>query len=94
MAQKKRLYSHMTSSGDFDEEAAKTAQAKERASRGAVVFTRGERFNQYMGGEAQRRERAARNEATERGFSAQFDSKLGQGRKNRYGRGNLGIANQ
>lgn len=87
-----RKYRHMTASGGFNQPASDTAQAKERERRGFKPFSRAERFNEVMSSSAQQNERKARAIANEQGFAAQFDSELGRSRKNRRGRGNIGIS--
>ena len=85
-----RLYKYMTPGGEFDENAARTGQAMERAKRGLTDFTKPETFNRYMSLPAKSAAATAENEGTERAFAAKYDSKIGRGRKNRGGGGSAG----
>ena len=87
-----RKFRHMTSAGEFDRAAHETAQAEQREARGFKAFSRPEKFNEVMSSSAKKNERRARGIAMEQGFSEHFDSALGRSRKNRRGRGNIGLA--
>lgn len=87
---KRRGYSHVTKSGEFDQKAHDTAQAKEREKRGLQPFTRNERFIEVLSGAARSHEKEARQRAGEKRFTDQYDSELGRRRRNRRGQGYMG----